>query len=102
MRSRRSERLAIQPRGRRSRRFSVRPPPEVQPTISAAFCLLKIDCERQEAYLKQALEFGLKDPDGLRRCCVASVHALGMLAVGGRTGRSPRCSTGRRRAVTGA
>jgi hypothetical protein len=59
-------------------------PPEVQPTVSAAFCLLKIDCERQEAYLKQALEFGLKDPDGLP-VLRGVVHALGMLAVGGRT-----------------
>ena len=59
-------------------------PPEVQPTVSAAFCLLKIDCVRQEAYLKQALEFGLKDPDGLP-VLRGVVHALGMLAVGGRT-----------------
>jgi hypothetical protein len=59
-------------------------PPEVQPTISAAFCLLKIDCPRQEAYLKQALEYGLKDPDGLP-LLRGAVHALGMLAVGGRT-----------------
>jgi hypothetical protein len=58
--------------------------PEVQPTISAAFCLLKIDCARQEAYLKQALEYGLKDPDGLP-LLRGVVHALGMLAVGGRT-----------------
>ena len=57
---------------------------EVQPTVSAAFCLLKIDCERQEAYLKQALEYGLKDPDGLP-LLRGVVHALGMLAVGGRT-----------------
>jgi hypothetical protein len=59
-------------------------PPEVQPTVSAAFCLLKIDCTRQEAYLKQALEYGLKDPDGLP-LLRGVVHALGMLAVGGRT-----------------
>jgi HEAT repeat protein len=58
--------------------------PEVQPTVSAAFCLLKIDCERQEAYLKKALEFGLKDPDGLP-VLRGVVHALGMLAVNGRT-----------------
>ena len=58
--------------------------PEVQPTISAAFCLLSIDCERQEAYLKQVLEFGLKDPDGLP-VLRGVVHGLGMLAVGGRT-----------------
>jgi HEAT repeat protein len=58
--------------------------PEVQPTVSAAFCLLKIDCERQEAYLKQALEYGLKDPDGLP-LLRGAVHALGMLAIGGRT-----------------
>ena len=57
--------------------------PEVQPTVSAAFCLLKIDCERQEAYLKQALQFGLKDPDGLP-VLRGVVHALGMLAIGGR------------------
>jgi hypothetical protein len=56
----------------------------VQPTISAAFCLLKIDCPRQEAYLKQAVEYGLKDPDGLP-LLRGAVHALGMLAVGGRT-----------------
>jgi HEAT repeat protein len=59
-------------------------PPEVQPTLSAAFCLLHIDCERQEAYVKQALEFGMKDPDGLP-VLRGVVHALGMLAVGGRT-----------------
>jgi hypothetical protein len=59
-------------------------PPDVQPTVSAAFCLLKIDCARQEAYLKQALEYGLKDADGLP-LLRGVVHALGMLAVGGRT-----------------
>lgn len=57
--------------------------PEIQPTISAAFCLLKIDCERQEAYLKQALEFGIKDPDGMP-VLRGVAHALGMLAAGGR------------------
>ena len=59
-------------------------PAEVQPTVSAAFCLLKIDCTRQEAYLKQALEYGMKDPDGLP-LLRGAVHALGMLAVGERT-----------------
>jgi hypothetical protein len=58
--------------------------PEIQPTISAAFCLLAIDCERQEAYLRKALEFGLKDPDGLP-ILRGVVHALGMLAMSGRT-----------------
>ena len=59
--------------------------PEVQPTVSAAFCLLEIDCERQEAYLKKdARVRRLKDPDGLP-VLRGVVHALGMLAVGGRT-----------------
>jgi HEAT repeat protein len=56
-------------------------PAEVQPTISAAFCLLKIDCDRQEAFLKEAWQFALKaqDIDLLRGVS----HALGMLAAGG-------------------
>ena len=79
-RSRRLERSVTQPRRPTLAALQRSAPPEVQPTISAAFCLLEIDCERQEAYLKQALEFGLKDPDGLpvlRGVVHAARHARG-------------------------
>jgi HEAT repeat protein len=56
-------------------------PDEVQPTISAAFCLLKIDCERQEPFLKDAWQFALKAQDIVLLRGVA--HALGMLAASG-------------------
>jgi HEAT repeat protein len=55
----------------------------VQPTLSAAFCLLQIDCDRQEPFLRDAWQFALKseDVDLLR----GASHALGMLAISGRT-----------------
>ncbi len=56
-------------------------PEEVQPTLSAAFCLLKIDCDRQEAFLKEAWQFALKADDIALVRGVA--HALGMLAASG-------------------
>jgi HEAT repeat protein len=56
---------------------------EVQPTISAAFCLLGIDCERQEAFLKDSLRFALTSAGDQPRLR-GVVHALGMLATSGR------------------
>ena len=56
----------------------------MQPTISAAFCLLEVDCERQEAYLKtDARVRGRRTPTA-SRCCAASSTRSAMLAVGGR------------------
>ena len=46
----RCERDAGRPAGRRL-------PRELQPTISAALCLLGVDCEAHQAYLKQTLTF---------------------------------------------
>ena len=53
---------------------------DVQPTVSAAFCLMKIDCERQEAFLKESLRFALQDAGSLP-LLRGVAHALGMLAM---------------------
>jgi hypothetical protein len=58
-------------------------PREVQPTLSAAFCLLGIDCERQEAYLRETVAFAAADPE-YQPLLRGVAHALGVLAVSGR------------------
>jgi hypothetical protein len=58
-------------------------PREVQPTISAAFCLMGVDCARQEAYLTQVLTYAVESPDH-QPLLRGVAHALGVLAVKGR------------------
>ena len=56
---------------------------EVQPTISAAFCLLGIDCAAREAYLKKALVSTVAD-SAYQPVLRGVVHALSVLATRGR------------------
>jgi hypothetical protein len=57
---------------------------DMQPTVSAALCLLGIDCDARLAYLTSTLAFaaGSEDYQPLLR---GTVHALGVLAVAGKT-----------------
>jgi hypothetical protein len=55
-------------------------PPELQPTISAALCLIGIDCPQQSAYLKKTLAFGATSV-GFQPLLRGAVHGLGVLAV---------------------
>jgi HEAT repeat protein len=57
-------------------------PRELQPTISAASCLLGIDCAAQQKYIQDALAFAVRGgtDDPLLR---SAVHALGVLALHG-------------------
>ena len=56
---------------------------EIQPTVSAAFCLLGIDCEARTAFVKEALSFAATTP-GYQPLLRGAVHATAMLALGGR------------------
>lgn len=58
-------------------------PSEVQPTVSAALCLLDIDCERQEAFIRETLAFALADANA-QPILRGVAHALGVLAARGR------------------
>jgi hypothetical protein len=57
-------------------------PRELQPTISAASCLVGIDCAAQQKYIQDALTFAVRGgaDDALLR---GAVHALGVLALHG-------------------
>ncbi len=57
-------------------------PREIQPSVSAALCLLGLDCDARLAYLKQTLEFATAN-DGHQPLLRAAVHALGVLATAG-------------------
>jgi len=57
-------------------------PREVQPTISAAFCLLKIDCPAQQAYLEKTLAYAAGEA-GDQPLLRGVVHALAVLATRG-------------------
>jgi hypothetical protein len=57
--------------------------PDVQPTISAAFCLLEIDCDAQRAYLSRTLAFAAAD-SSYQPLLRGVAHALGTLASRGR------------------
>jgi HEAT repeat protein len=56
---------------------------ETQPTVSAALCLVGIDCEARLSYLRDALAFAA-GREGNELLLGAAVRALGVLAVGGR------------------
>jgi HEAT repeat protein len=60
-------------------------PRSVQPTISAALCLMDLNCAGQEEFLKKTLAVAVKDSsyqDVLR----GAAHAFGVLAARGRPG----------------
>ena len=58
-------------------------PRELQPTVSAALCLVGIDCAAREEYLRQTLEFAAAN-DGYQPLLRGAVHAIGLLATAGR------------------
>jgi hypothetical protein len=57
-------------------------PPEGQPTVSAALCLLGIDCPGQMAYLQKTLTFSATS-QGYQPLLRGAVHGFGMLAARG-------------------
>ncbi|MEO7888823.1 MAG: HEAT repeat domain-containing protein [Vicinamibacterales bacterium] len=56
---------------------------EVQPTVSAAVCLLGVDCAARMAYLQQTLAFTTGNV-GYQPLLEGVVHALGVMAAAGR------------------
>ena len=57
--------------------------PHLQPTVSAALCLLGRACDETEKYLKDALEFAAESP-GEQPLLRSAVHGVAMLALKGR------------------
>jgi hypothetical protein len=57
--------------------------PELQPSVSAALCLLGIDCEARLAYLADTVRFTV-DHEEHQPLLRGAVHALGVLAAAGR------------------
>lgn len=58
-------------------------PRELQPSVSAALCLLDVNCDAHVRFIVDSLAFAAKS-DGQQALLRGSVHALGMLAVRGR------------------
>ncbi len=56
---------------------------ELQPTVSAALCLLGIDCDARYAFVQESLRFAAATP-GYQALLRGAVHAATVLAVGGR------------------
>jgi hypothetical protein len=56
---------------------------DIQPTISAAFCLIGIDCVARTAYVTESLQFAAAN-DGHQPLLRGAVHAASVLAIGGR------------------
>jgi hypothetical protein len=56
---------------------------ELQPSVSAALCLLEVNCESHVRFLADTVAFAAKS-DGEQALLRGAVHALGMLAVRGR------------------
>lgn len=59
--------------------------PHIQPTISAALCLLGRACDATETYLKEALEFAAESGDQ-QPLLRSAAHGASMLALEGRKG----------------
>jgi HEAT repeat protein len=57
-------------------------PPETQPVISAALCLLGVDCAARLAYLRDTLVFAAAR-DGQEALLRGAAYALGVVAVAG-------------------
>jgi hypothetical protein len=55
----------------------------LQPTVSAALCLLGVDCQARYAYLRDTLRFAIAN-DGHQPLLGAAVRAAGLLATSGR------------------
>ena len=60
-------------------------PQTVQPTVSAALCLLGRACEETVKYLKDTLSFAGRNPD-FQPLLRGAVHGHAMLAIAGRAG----------------
>lgn len=60
-------------------------PQRVQPTLSAALCLLGRACDESEKYLKETLAFA-STASAYQSLLRGAVHAQGMLALAGRKG----------------
>jgi len=58
--------------------------PQIQPTISAALCLLGRACEATETYLKDALEFAAAESGAQQPLLRSAAHGASMLALAGR------------------
>lgn len=58
-------------------------PADVQPTISAALCLLGRNCDRHVEFIEQSLAFAAAS-EGNQPLVRGAAHALGMLAIDGR------------------
>ena len=58
-------------------------PRDTQPGISAALCLVGVDCEGREAFLKETLAFAAAT-DGYRSLLRGATQGLGLLAGAGR------------------
>jgi hypothetical protein len=56
---------------------------ELQPTVSAALCLLGIDCDARAAFVRETLVYAAATP-GYQPLLRGAVHATGMLAIAGR------------------
>jgi hypothetical protein len=55
---------------------------EVQPSVSAALCLLGIDCNQRASYITETLRFAATH-EGFQPLLRGAVHAAGVLAVAG-------------------
>jgi HEAT repeat protein len=58
-------------------------PPEAQPEVAAAICLLGVNCETHTGYLERTLRFAEKNP-GHQALVRSAAHGLGALAAAGR------------------
>jgi len=58
-------------------------PPDVQPTISAALCLLGRNCDRHVPFIEESLTYAAQSADN-QPLVRGAAHALGMLATEGR------------------
>jgi hypothetical protein len=55
---------------------------EVQPSVSAALCLLGIDCDQRKSYIMETLRFAATH-EGFQPLLRGAVHAAGVLAMAG-------------------
>lgn len=58
-------------------------PRELQPTVSAALCVIGRDCDEHYAFIDQSLRFAADNPN-FQPLLRGAVHAMGMLALRGR------------------
>jgi HEAT repeat protein len=53
---------------------------EIQPTVSAALCLIGVDCDERIAYITEAVTFAAQQP-GYQPLLRGAVHAASVLAI---------------------